>query len=350
MRKYDYNKMADSIDFVLKPVVEDWTMFLALLDENKTLSSTQKDEIRNIVNSAGSDFEQKEQQLQDLSSYRIIFRDIYPVLRTAKTEILTPKPKKSDEEIAVLSKQVAEGTISADTLDDAEILHAASLTPDLEEKERIFKAAVQKSDSWQAHNNMGAVYLDRAIKSTDDAERASLADQAITHLQTSVTKQETSDAYNNLAIAAFLKGENAKGIEYIEKARSLGSAGENEKGVNGVKGALEIRSGKYDDAIASLSNAVQSADNSFNKGLAYLLKKDYTNAESAFNEAIELNENEAVAYYGKALIAARTDKKDQLVSNLSKATSMDAALKERAVNDLVFKKYIDDQAVRDAIK
>lgn len=350
MKKYDYKKKADSIDFVLKPVVEDWTMFLALLDENKTLSSTQKDEIRNIVNSASGDFESKERQLQDLASYKILFRDIYPVLRTAKTEILTPKAKKSDEQIAVLSKQVAEGTISADTLDDAEILHAASLTPDLEEKERIFKAAVQKSDSWQAHNNMGAVYLDRAVKSTDKAQRAQLADQAITHLQTSVTKQESSDAYNNLAIASFLKGENAKGIEFINKAKSVGGAGENEKGVNGVKGALEIRSGKYDDAVASLSNAVQSADNSFNKGLAYLLKKDYTNAESAFNEAIELNSNEALAYYGKALVAARTDNKDQLVANLSKATNIDSSLKERAVTDLVFKKFIDDQAVRDAIK
>jgi tetratricopeptide (TPR) repeat protein len=349
MKKYDYKKMADSIDFVLKPVVEDWTMFLALLDENKTLSDAQKDEIRNIVNSASGDFESKEAQLERLPSYKTVFNDIYPTLRTAKTEILTPKPKKTDEQIAALSQQVASGSVSADTLDDEEILHAATLTPDLDEKEKIFKAAVTKNDSWQAHNDLGAVYLERATKTTDKAQRASLADQAITHLQTSVTKQESADAYNNLAIASFLKGENAKGIEYIQKASSL-DAGENAKGVNGVKGAIQIKMGKYDDAIAALSNSAQSADNSFNKGLAYLLKKDYTNAESAFNEAIELNANDALSYYGKAIVASRTDKKDQVVANLSKATSIDSALKAKAVEDLEFKKFIADQAVRDAIK
>jgi tetratricopeptide (TPR) repeat protein len=349
MKKYDYKKMADSIDFVLKPVVEDWTMFLALLDENKTLSDAQKDEIRNIVNSAGGDFETKERQLKGLPSYKTVFNDIYPTLRTAKTEILTPKPKKTDEQISALSQQVSSGALSADTLDPEELLHAATLTPDLDEKERIFKAAVQQADSWQAHNDLGAVILEKASKSTDKAQRASLADQAITHLQTSVTKQESADAYNNLAIASFLKGENSKGVEFINKAASL-DAGENAKGVNGVKGAMQIRMGKYDDAIASLSNAAQSADNSFNKGLAYLLKKDYTNAESAFNEAIELNSNDALAHYGNAIVAARTDKKDQVVAHLSKATSIDSALKGKAVEDLEFKKFVADQAVRDAIK
>jgi len=37
MKKYDYGQQASSINFVLKPVVEDWAGFLAMLDENKKI-------------------------------------------------------------------------------------------------------------------------------------------------------------------------------------------------------------------------------------------------------------------------------------------------------------------------
>ena len=115
MDRYDYKGAADSINFVIKPVIEDWNMFKESLNEYDGLSASEKSEVLRIVNGTGS-FEDKELQLQTKSYYSKIEKDIYPPLRTAKTEILTVKEKKTNAEIAVLSKQITEGKVTADTL------------------------------------------------------------------------------------------------------------------------------------------------------------------------------------------------------------------------------------------
>ncbi|HNC32030.1 MAG TPA: hypothetical protein PKX08_18600, partial [Cyclobacteriaceae bacterium] len=128
MKKYDYKGKADSIQFILKPVVEDWTGFKNALASYDGISFEQKSEYMNIINGGGS-FEDQEKQMKKLSTYKKVFKDVYPKLRTAKTEILTLKDKKTDAEIAVLSKQVASGSLSADTLSLEELLYSATLTP-----------------------------------------------------------------------------------------------------------------------------------------------------------------------------------------------------------------------------
>jgi len=350
MKKFDYKKQADSFNFIIKPVVQDWTLFLALLEANTSIDQSQKDKIKNIVNGSGASFVEKEKQLKALPSYNAIFKSIYPVLRTARTEILTPKVKKTEAEISTIAKNVGSGSVSADSLNNEELLHAATLTPDLSEREGIYKAAVKKADSYQAHNNLGAVYLEQAMKSTDNTAKMRLVDLAITHLETSAKKQSNAEATNNLGVAYLMKGENQKGIDRITEGLTLTSAGENQKGVNGVKGALEIKRGSYDAAIATLSAARQSADNSFNKGLAYLLKKDFQNAETSLNEAIEQNSSDAKAYYVKAVNGARMNNKSTVITNLAKAVSLDSNLKAWFTEDLEFANFKDDAEVRDALK
>lgn len=69
MKRYDYKGMADSIDFILKPVVEDWTDFKKALAAYSGISDAQKSEYTKIVNGSGS-FEEKEDKLQKLSTYK----------------------------------------------------------------------------------------------------------------------------------------------------------------------------------------------------------------------------------------------------------------------------------------
>ena len=45
-------------------------------------------------------------------------------------------------------------------------------------------------------------------------------------------------------------------------------------GMNGVKGAIEIKMAKYGDAVSNLSNAPDTPVNLFNKGLAQILNGD----------------------------------------------------------------------------
>ena len=59
MDKYDYAGMADSINFVLKPIVDDWSQFKSALSSYEGVSEDQKSEILNIINGPGM-FEDKE--------------------------------------------------------------------------------------------------------------------------------------------------------------------------------------------------------------------------------------------------------------------------------------------------
>ncbi len=349
MDKYDYKGAADSIEFILKPVVEDWNQFRDSLQNYDDISSSEKQEYVSIINGSGS-FEDKEDQLHKLPTYRKVFRDIYPKLRTAQTEILTIMEKKSDPEIAVLSKQVAEGQVDEDTLSVEELMYGGSLTPSMEEKEKIYSAAVKRADSWQAHNNLGAVYLEQAMGASE-SEMNSLAEKAITQFELSARKQDNAEAHANLAAIYMRQGNIEKANEEIDMAMSkTPSRTENEAGANGIKGALQIMMADYEQAIATLSNADESAVNLFNKGLAQLLNKDFENAITSFDEAINMDSEMAVAQYAKAIANARMQNESEAFASLKSAVTINPDLKEKALNDLEFSNYSGSQGFQDALK
>lgn len=347
MKKYDYKGKADSIKFILKPVIEDWTEFKNVLSNYNGITSEQKTEYLNIVNSGGT-FEQQEKQLQKLPAYKKIFKEVYPALRTAKTEILTVKDKKTDAEISVLSKQITQGQTNADTLSYEEMMYGATLTPSMEERASIYEAATKKGTNWNAHNNLGAVYIAQAIENPTNA--ASLADKALAQLQIAAKIKETPEVWANLASVHLLKGNPYAAYNSASKALSAGLSGDNAAGLNGVKGASEIYLAKYSDAVRSESSASDLAENLFNKGLAQILNKDYQNALTSFKEATSKNSNFGAAYYGAAIASARLGNAEGVVSNLTSAVKAEPTLKEGALSDLEFAKFSATEAFRNALK
>lgn len=346
MKKYDYKGMADSIKFIQKPVVDDWTEFKNALANYQGISADEKSQYLNIINN-GSGFEAQEKALSKLPTYKKVFKDIYPSLRTAKTEILTIKDKKSDAEISVLAKQIARNEVNLDGLSFEELMYAGTLTPSLEEKVTIYEAATKKGTNWNAHNNLGAAYLAQAIENPSQA--ASLVDKAAAQLDIAVKIRETPEVNANLATIALWKGNPYKAYSLATKALN-GAGSDLARGINGVKGAAEIYLARYNDAVRSESSAATTAVNSFNKGLAQVLNKDYANATASFNEATKADPNFAVAYYGAAIAASRASNADGVVSNLTNAVKADPSLKEKALADLEFSKYFTNEAFRNALK
>ena len=106
--------------------------------------------------------------MKSLSTYRKVFRDVYPKLRTAKTEILVVKDKKTDAEMSVLSKQVTQNSVSADTLSFEEMMYSATLTPSLDEKAAIMNRYKERF-KLDAHNNVARV-LAQALENSANAE------------------------------------------------------------------------------------------------------------------------------------------------------------------------------------
>lgn len=348
MQKYDYQQQADEIKFILKPVIQDWTGFKNELANYDGITSEQKAEYLNIIN-GGGDFESQEDQLHRLPTYRRVFRDIYPRLRTAKTEILVLKDKKTDAEISVLSKQLTQGQTNPDTLSLEELMYAASLTPSLEEKAAIYEAATKKGQNWHAHNNLGAIYIAQASENSADAE--GLANKAKAQLDIAARLNESApEIHANLASVSMMNGNSRAAYDHATQALEAGLSGDNAAGLNGVKGAAEISMGRYQEAVRSLSAASEDAVNLFNRGLAQLLNKDYQNALTSFNEAVGQDGDLAVAHYGAAIAAARLGNNDDVVGHLNKAVSSDASLKEAALTDLEFGKISSTESFRNALK
>ncbi|MDX1627950.1 MAG: hypothetical protein R3345_04580 [Fulvivirga sp.] len=335
MNKYDYQKKADSIKFINKDIVEDWSIFKDSLAVYEGISSEEKSAWLDIINGPG-EYEEKEDKLHSLPTYNKVFRELYPKLRVAKTSILKVKDKKTDAEISVLAKQITQGQAPADTLSEEELMYGATLTPSLEEKEAIYQAATKKSGSWQAHNNLGAVYIAMASNGNESAVQKAQA-----QLEIAAKKKASAEVHANLASVALMNNNPYKAHEHLEKASGL--SGEQAQQVNAVKGAVEIMIADYSSAVRSTSNATDNAVNLFNKGLAQILNKDYQNAVNSFEEAIDKDSDMAIAYYGAAIAHARQNNADKVFSNLEQAVSKNPELKSKALEDLEFAAYTTNE-------
>lgn len=345
MRRYDYKGMADSIKFILKPVVEDWNGLKNALIEYDGITDEQKSKVNRIVNGTGS-FEEKEDELQKLDVYDKLLKEVYPGLRTAKTEILTVKAKKSNAEIAVLSKQVVNGEAEMDTLSFAEFMFSATLTPSLEEKAAIYKAAT-KSGNWQAHNNLAAVYLDQASKA-DGSKKTKLVQDAITQLEIAANKKSSAIVSANMASAYIMQGENAKAMDAISTASGASPSNKTASNIAGMKGSLQVMTADYDGASASFANSAKSEVVTFDKGLNELLTGNYDAAKSTLGEVANSETLGAEANYLIAIASARNNNASDVISSLKAAISKDPSLKDKAINDLEFVNYTD--AVAQAVK
>jgi hypothetical protein len=339
MKKYDYKGTADSIKFILKPVVEDWKDFRkALLDYE--MDDAKKQAFIRVLNGTGS-FEDKEKAIQKLDGYKGVFDKIYPTLRTAKTEILTVKQKKSAVEIALLAKQIVGGSVKNDTLSSAELLYAATLTPSLSEKEGIYKAATKKDGSWVAHNNLAATYIEMARQ----GEEKYIQD-AITQLDIAANKSKSPEIQANMATAFIMQGNYDQAYEALTNAE--GSASNDLKAdISAAKGSIEIRQANYDQAKATLVNASNNDATKFNRGLVSILTKDFNGAGDYFDTVTD-SPIGADAYYYKAVAAARAKNASEVVSNLKEAVGKDSSLKDKALNDLEFSNFAD--AVAQALR
>ncbi|MBS1951195.1 MAG: hypothetical protein OJF59_003096 [Cytophagales bacterium] len=346
MKKYDYQGVAAEIKFILKPIVDDWSGFKTALASYNGISADEKNEYLNILGNGGK-FEDQENAMKKLKTYNKVFRDVYPGLRAAKTEILTVKIKKTDAEISVLAKQITKGEVSADALSFEELMYSATLTPSLDEKAAIYEAATKKGSNWNANNNLAATYIQMMIE--NPAKVSDLADKAATQLDIASKIKEAPEVLANLASISLMKGNPYKSFSYAARALN-GASSDVSRGINGVKGACEIYKAQYSNAVASLSSATDTYINSFNKGLAQLLNKDNNNAAASFSESSKKNANFALAYYGAAIAAAHNGSGDAVVSNLVSAVKLDPSLKEKALGDLEFSKFNTTDAFRNALK
>jgi len=271
---------------------EDWAGFESLVQASDIKD---KRRINKIVNSV-EDLELREQQIRDLAEiYDALEGDVLPQLRKAIIVIRSFEPKRTDEEIAILS------TTTPEILDVKELLFSATLTNDVVTKEGIYNKAVELHNDWRGYNNIACMHL---------------ADDNLSETMAFLEKAEVlggnqADITVNKGIVAARKGELTK----AQKLFDQGNASE----LN--QATLDIRQGEYKKAARFFKNG-----KSHNAALAQVLN----GKNSTCNEAT------AACHYLNAIAAARSGENDAVISNLTNAITANANYKVEATIDLEF--------------
>lgn len=298
----------DAAFYNVVTTAEDWAGFEAAM---KASSIPDKDLVLRVL-TMYTDLDQREKEIKNMAkTYTEISNDILPKLRRSVLTLNAEQMSRTDEEITRLV------TAAPDSLSIEEMLYAATLTADWNAKLNIYKTAETKYGSdWRTSNNVGYVYLMQ--NKVNDAKAAfEKADQ---------TSPNNPIIKNNLGVVSRWLGDRAKAMEYYTAAAGAGNE------VNYNIGVLNIMSGDYANAVTNFGG-----ENTFNSALAKLLNGTPDATLTTLDASKE--NDEALSYYLKAIVGARTNKADLLVNNLKIAIGKDASLKAKAKDDREFLKY-----------
>jgi tetratricopeptide (TPR) repeat protein len=308
LKKADVEQADQEEFFELLSTAEDWEGFKEKLKE----SSVQDKELILRVLSMYSDPEVREREIRNMSeAFEDLKETVLPALRRAKLSVEVNVEGFTDEEL----KDFAQN--KPDTLKVEEILYAATLVDDMDDKLAIYKAAADKfPNDYRTKNNVGFVQY----KMGDyDAAKASF--------EAAKNVDDNDIVNNNLAAVAFVDGDVEDAEEMFSASMGAGDA------VNYNLGIIKIMQGDYKAAVNYFGNKP-----SFNAALAQLLNEEY---DAALATLGKVEDDDAMVYYLKAVAGARQGKEDVVLNNLRTAVGKDADLKSYAKKDLEFKDYKD---------
>ena len=315
--KNDLKKNKVKAEVASNITAEDWDGFQKAM-ENSNMQD--KDLVLRVL-SMYSDPEEREAQIKNLSSvYGTIADEILPALRRSRLILTTDLIGKSDDEIKKLAKE------DPAQLSVEELLYAATLTNDKAEKKAIYQKAADQFNDYRAWNSLGQLYF----------EEGNIAEARRCYSKALEIQPNDPDVNYNAGIAAMADGDLAKAEEYLGKA--AGTKGN----LNAALGTLYTQKGDY----AAAKNAYgETASN--NAAVQQILNEDYAGAAQTLANVKEPN---ATTAYLKAVVAARTNDKAGVISNLKSAIAQDAKLKARAADDIEFAKFAEDDEFKALVK
>lgn len=300
-----------------KYTAEDWDGFKELLQASNIQD---KDVILRVL-SMYEDPEEREKQIRNLSAgYKELADEILPELRRARLTINYNLIGRTDDEIKQQYKA------DAKELSVEELLYAATLTNDANEKKDIYTTTTkQYPEDYRAYNNLASL----AYQDGDLAAAKNYLAQA------AAKKGDAAEVNANRAFVAMAEGNYDEAQNYLSKATAA-------KNYNELLGNLQVAQGNYAQAAQSLQGVKTNS-----AALAQILNKDYTAAASTLSQVAKPN---ATASYLKAIVSARTGQNAAVISNLKDAIAKDANLKARAAKDLEFVALFNDANFQSLVK
>ncbi len=296
---------------------EDWEGFQKAIAE----SDIQDKQLVLRVLSMYTDPEEREAQIKNLSSvYKTIAEEILPALRRSRLILTTDLIGKSDDEILALVKE------DPSQLNVEELLYAATLVENADEKMAIYNKVVELFGDYRAHNNIGLIYFQQGnYAAADAAYQKALAINAT-----------NADVNYNAGVCAMALNDLDRAEQYLGKA--AGTSGD----LKTAMGTLYTMKGNYSAATAAYG---KSATN--NAAVQEILNEDYAAARQTLASVKEPN---ATTAYLMAVVGARTNDRETVYANMRVAVSRDEALKAKAANDIEFAKYAEDAEFQEIVK
>ena len=312
----ELKKMKVEVPVDARYTAQDWDGFKELVSK----SNLQDKDLVLRVLSMYQDPETREKEIKNISAiYSDLAETILPQLRrsrlTANVEIIG----KSDEEISSLAKS------NPKELNIEEILYAATLTNNDAEKMAIYtKASELYPNCYRTWNNIGMM----AFKAGD-------LNKAEQMFNKSNAVKNNPSANMNLGLIALTKGDQAKAQQLFGSASGVNELGE-------ALGVLYLEQGEWAKAANSFGSVKTN-----NAALAQILVKDYSKASQTLNGVAN---PDATTAYLKAIVAARTNDANGVVSNLKAAIAKDKSMAKEAAIDLEFAKYANNADFQALVK
>ena len=281
---------------------EDWDGFQKLLEA----SNIQDKELVLRVLSMYPDPEDREREIRNLSHvFTQLADEILPELRRSRLNANVRIIGKSDDELKMFMAQ-RPGRLTIE-----EILYTATLYDNAKDQMNAYQQATQLyPKDYRAYNNIGTLYLAQGNY-----------EQAANYFAKAQKIQPNAASNMNEALLALNRGDLA------EAQRLMGSAVEVPEAGQGI-GLLQMHEGKYADAIRSFGNTPSNT-----LAIAQIMQGQYADATRTLAAVAQPNGETA---YLKAVVAARTNDLQALISNLRSAIAQDRSYALRAQRDLEF--------------
>ncbi len=302
-----YNKMGKG---------EDWDGFKSAMQASDIKD---KDLILRVLEMY-EDNTKREEEIRNLAAtFEVIQEEILPNLRRSEITVNGEMTSYSDE-------QIKEFSMSApDTLSVEELLYAATMFDDMDKKMTIYKKFVELHPTdWRGPNNVGYV-----MAMQGDMEGAKAEFDKANSLE-----PNNGVVNNNLGVYEKANGNDDKALEFFSNSNTP-EAGNN-------AGAIYMSRGNYVDAVSNYGS-----NKTFNAALAQTLNKDYQGALQTIDASPAADMAEG--YYLKAVIGARMQDNNMVVTNLRSAIDKDAALKAKAAKDAEFTALKDNAEFQAAV-
>lgn len=285
-----------------------------------------KDAALAVVRNKGISDADREIQLRDNNKafWDATKGTILPTLRKSELVVTGLKPELTDDQLKAKMNDLA-------SLTDVEMLRLSKLTEDNAARQQIFTAFITKyPEDWRGYNNLGAAQV----------EAGNIDEGLKILLNGSVKYNDQPAILANMGNAYLMKGDYTKAADLLKQAASKGA------NTRYGQGLLNIKRGKYSEAVDDLSS---SGNKDFNYALAQLLNGNADGAKSTIDN-MKPEEMTWECYYLRAIIGARQNKQDDISANLTKAVQLNAGVRAHAKSDVEFIKFWGNPIFEGAVR